>query len=285
MTNEQIWELMQRDLDDDLSPDEQMHLHSYIQSDPELQLMYGRLKRVSEQLEQLPPVTPAFSIVDSILPQLEVDARQSAASSAPNDLPRLEVKKEAATAETRKWKRLPLWMARAGSGVAAACLLLGLFFMVNGSSKDDPYRQGSELPPVVEEKPAVVTPPVTDTKPNHVQPSSGEPAKTVPKNSNGQSPGKSTPKPASNPKQQPPAKPQPTNKKPAAVTPPSWEEEKAPTFPFGLEVKPGTDEKKDNDADEDDKGKDRDDRDDDNRNKKDDDDGKKKDDKDGKKRN
>ncbi|TGU92939.1 hypothetical protein EN829_060405, partial [Mesorhizobium sp. M00.F.Ca.ET.186.01.1.1] len=71
MTNEEIWECMQRDLDGDLSVQEQQVLRNLIQKDADLQLMYNRLKTVSQKLEQLPPVVPSISIVDSILPRLE----------------------------------------------------------------------------------------------------------------------------------------------------------------------------------------------------------------------
>lgn len=54
MTNEEIFELMQRDLDGDLSESEQQLLHRLIQKDTDLQLMYNRLKDVSQQLEHLP---------------------------------------------------------------------------------------------------------------------------------------------------------------------------------------------------------------------------------------
>jgi hypothetical protein len=216
MTNEHIWELMQRDLDGDLSPEEQMQLHSCLNTDPDLQLMYGRLKKVSDQLEQLPPVTPAFSIVDSILPQLDVIPREPVATSAAVELPRLEVKKEAPRAESRKWKKLPVWMARAGSGLAAACLLLGLFFMVNGSSKNEPdtYTQGAEVTPAAKEQPVVPAPPVSKTdNSNHLTPSSEKPDNPATSQDSG---GKGANQPEK-PKQRVAPKPATANKKPAAA--------------------------------------------------------------------
>ncbi|GEC92158.1 hypothetical protein [Brevibacillus brevis] len=97
MTNEEIFELMQRDLDGDLLESEQQLLHRLIQKDADLQLMYNRLKDVSQQLEHLPPVVPPFSIVDSILPKLEsAAAKPAAVKSTVNEeiLPTLEVKRE-----------------------------------------------------------------------------------------------------------------------------------------------------------------------------------------------
>jgi len=273
MTNEYMWELMQRELDDDLSSEEQQLLYSSLQKDPDLQLMYDRLKRVSDQLEQLPPVTPAFSIVDSILPRLEAASLQPAAvaDSTPTELPRLELKTSISTPERPKWKRLPVWMARAGSGIVAACLLVGLFFVVNSPKQNGPdiRNQGGIVTPESTPAPTVTVPTKPEQEPQKLDPSSDEPAKprttdpAQPKNKQGQSNKKSVnqakPKPAN-----------PVKSKPAVTAPPV--EEKKPSFPFGTEIKPGkddkpdkeesTDDKKDKAKDEDKDEKKRDDRDD-----------------------
>ncbi|MFM1655384.1 anti-sigma factor family protein [Brevibacillus sp. B_LB10_24] len=126
-------ELIQRDLDGDLSPEEKLVLEKHLQADPELQLVYSRLQRVSAQLEQLPNVTPPFSIVDSILPKLEIPDPVPVLAAKQGELPRLERRAAAAQEQPRtKTRRFPLWAAKAGSGVAAACLLFGLFMLTKG---------------------------------------------------------------------------------------------------------------------------------------------------------
>ncbi|WP_019120002.1 anti-sigma factor family protein [Brevibacillus massiliensis] len=126
-------ELIQRDLDGDLSPEEKLALEKHLQADPELQLVYARLRRVSAQLEQLPDVAPPFSIVDSILPKLETPNPVPVVAAAQSELPKLERRVTAAQEQPRtKTRRFPLWAAKAGSGVAAACLLFGLFMLTKG---------------------------------------------------------------------------------------------------------------------------------------------------------
>jgi hypothetical protein len=250
MINEHIWDLMQRDLDDDLSPEEQLFLRSSVQKDPDLQLMYERLKRVSDQLEQLPPVTPAFSIVDSILPQLEEAALQpsTAPASTRTELPRLELKSSASQAKRPKWKGLPVWMARAGSGLVAACLLFGLFFMVNGPKQSGPdvNNQGSTVTPTSNPTPSVIVPPLPEKKRTNLSPSSKETTKppvatdNTRKNNEGKTKTKKqTTKPTT------PSKPKPIKSKPAVTVQPV--EESKPSFPFGTEIKPGKDDKPDKD--------------------------------------
>ncbi len=281
MTNEHIWELMQRDLDGDLSLQEQQLLQSFVQKDPDLQLTYDRLKRVSDQLEQLPPVTPAFSIVDSILPQLEAAAFQPAAVpiAMETELPRLELKKTDSRQERPKWKGLPVWMARVGSGLAAACLLLGLFFMVNGPKENgnDPYKQGTSVTPPSNPAPAVAVPLPEKESPN-LSPSSNE---TKPPVATQEKSPTNSKKPTSKPKQtekKPSVKSKPINSKPAVTVQP--QEDPKPSFPFGTEIKPGKDDKPDKDTDEE-KDNDRDDKKNDDGNEDEDDDK----DKDKKKRN
>jgi len=166
MIDEEVWEWMQRDMDGDLSPEEREKLFAMLRNNPDLQLAYDRLKRVSEQLEQLPPVTPPYSLVDAILPQLESESVRPAEASSPKreSLPKLEVKQAAsATEKSSKWRRAYVWMARIGSGAVAACLLVFLLFMGSSDQQQnsDDYQQGStageETPEVA---PAVFGPPV-----------------------------------------------------------------------------------------------------------------------------
>ncbi|WP_277547479.1 hypothetical protein [Brevibacillus laterosporus] len=137
MTQDDIHEWMQRDLDDDLSEEEKRILQAKLAENPEYMLQYERLKKVSDGLTNLPRVTPPFSIVDALLPQLE-QSRETPEPAAvtQTELPRLELKQTEDKSVGKK-RRLPLWMAKVGSGVAAACLLLGIFVMAN-KDKNEP---------------------------------------------------------------------------------------------------------------------------------------------------
>lgn len=74
MNCQEVMELMQRELDHDLDDSEQAAMKAHLQQCPECAEMFVRLQRLSQELANLPKVTPPFSLVDSILPQLaEVD--------------------------------------------------------------------------------------------------------------------------------------------------------------------------------------------------------------------
>ncbi|MED1874081.1 anti-sigma factor family protein [Brevibacillus borstelensis] len=290
MTDEEIWECMQRDLDGDLSPEEKRQLHDLLLKKPSMQLMYDRLKKVSEQLEQLPPVTPRFSIVDTILPQLESEkVRPAAAAGSEKEiLPKLEPKqltaKTSPVHERRKWNRVTLWTARIGSGVVAASLLIGLVVMGNPASSpdEDEYRQGTSVQPPEEVQPAVVGPPTPPPSNNLSQPIVPEEEK---EQSQKEQPVKrQTPKQKTTPvkqqQQQVPAKtqkPDPNVPKPPPKPAVKGQDEK-PAFPYGVAVpdeeekkkekekkekeKEKQDKKKDDDDDQDDRqDKDKDDED------------------------
>ncbi|WP_267901357.1 anti-sigma factor family protein [Cohnella faecalis] len=67
-------ELMQRYVDDDLNEQETSRMMSHVEECPDCAAMLERLRRLSDGLMQLPKVTPPFSLVDAILPQLELQA-------------------------------------------------------------------------------------------------------------------------------------------------------------------------------------------------------------------
>lgn len=67
----EVMEWMHRYLDHDLSPDETIEMYRHIDNCPSCAEVFDRLVMLSEQLEQLPDVKPPFSLVDSIMPQLE----------------------------------------------------------------------------------------------------------------------------------------------------------------------------------------------------------------------
>lgn len=141
-------ELIQRDLDGDLSEMEKQRLQLYLQQDPELQLVYERLKRVHDQLASLPPVTPPVSIVDRLLPQLAAD--QQAAQAMPEvAVPRLLTKE---TANVRQ-RRFPRWLTAGGGAAVAVCLLAGVVFMSQSSLPEEHNQTGgaNDIVPLVDE--------------------------------------------------------------------------------------------------------------------------------------
>jgi len=176
MTQDDIHEWMQRDLDDDLSEEEKRILQAKLAENPEYMLQYERLKKVSDGLTNLPRVTPPFSIVDALLPQLEQSQETpEPAAVTQTELPRLELKQTEDKSVGKK-RRLPLWMAKVGSGVAAACLLLGIFVMAN-KDKNEPIAltngasghvqedvsKNSSGDPIVKETPKTEKPKSTPT--------------------------------------------------------------------------------------------------------------------------
>lgn len=267
MTKDEIWEWMQRDLDGDLSAEEQQLLKSLLSKDPALQLMYSRLQTVSQQLEQLPPVTPSFSIVDSILPKLELAVAKPAAKSNRNVdvLPTLEVKRQTASQlpESKKWSRLTVWLARIGSTAVAACLLIGMMFMGNESKKEDvdPYQQGSQLPsPPVVDTPVQLGPPSPTPSTNPSPPiTQVESKKTEKETTQSKKPKqKTTPPPVATKSPTPPPNAKPAASKPVTPPPPVMREEKPPVFPIGLEENSDKEDRHKHDDKEDDDKRDKD---------------------------
>lgn len=254
MTNVEIWEWMQRDLDGDLAPEEQAALLALLEKDADLLLKYNRLKNVSLQLEQLPPVVPSFSIVDSILPKLESAAATPAAKADLNEvvLPTLEVKRTSSQpSESKKWKNKTVWFARIGSTAVAACLLIGVLLVGNEARKqeDDPATHGSMITPTAVEHPVFIGPPapqpstnptpiteVGDEKPatEKSQPSKQQKVETPSKTAN-----KAPVTPPSQ-VQNPPAQSVPV----VVPVKPVPREPKPPAFPFGLEEKSDDDNNK-----------------------------------------
>lgn len=115
---------MQRYLDHDLDPEETAQLHRHIAVCPACAETFQVLKALSRDLEDLPAVTPPFSLVDSILPQLDAI-----------DLARNERLAEAARKpaemipEPRRSSRKASWWSsiagRTVIGSAAAAIILG----------------------------------------------------------------------------------------------------------------------------------------------------------------
>ncbi|WP_344907410.1 zf-HC2 domain-containing protein [Paenibacillus hodogayensis] len=120
-------ELMQRHLDHDLNDEEQKAMRAHMQQCPDCEEMFTRLQQLSQELASLPKVTPPFSLVDSILPQLaeiDRDAGRPAVSAAaigaaePVGIPM--------TTE-RPSRFRAAWSMAAAGGIVAAGLLLAIF--------------------------------------------------------------------------------------------------------------------------------------------------------------
>jgi hypothetical protein len=129
MTCQEVMIDMQRQLDDDLDSFESEALSAHLQHCSECRAMFERLQSLSAELENLPRVTPQYSLVDAILPQLEqIDLRESgerSAGAAPAG-DALERMRQEAVRRRRLRDRFSL---RALSGVIAAGVVVGLFLV------------------------------------------------------------------------------------------------------------------------------------------------------------
>jgi anti-sigma factor RsiW len=115
---------MQRHLDGDLNSEEQKRLSEHLDACGDCTDMMERLQRVDQDLASLPKVTPAYSLVDAILPRLaQIDAA-SESTSAQELPPRVS-----ADRSRRPWYARGAF-ARYG-GLAAAAAVLGVL-VVNG---------------------------------------------------------------------------------------------------------------------------------------------------------
>ena len=120
----EVMEWMHRYLDHDLSQEEMLEMFRHIDDCPSCAEVLDRLTLLSQQLEQLPDVKPPFSLVDSILPQLEQLDRgvpQEPAVMEPEDPKVIPFSRS----NTRgKKSKGPSLAARTGIGAAAAAVIL-----------------------------------------------------------------------------------------------------------------------------------------------------------------
>lgn len=125
-------EWMHRYLDGDLSVEESDLLIAHLRSCDDCAEAFGLLKHLSDNLYQLPDVTPKYSIVDSILPRLqEIDrARAEEGSALEMTEPQVPLMRTVQS-RTKKPKRSSFWQRSSSrtwvGGVAAAAAILGLF--------------------------------------------------------------------------------------------------------------------------------------------------------------
>ncbi|TDF96769.1 anti-sigma factor family protein [Paenibacillus piri] len=138
MKCQEVIELMQRYLDQDLDEMEYNRMLGHMQQCPVCTELFERLVALSHELEQLPKVTPAYSIVDSILPKLQqIDLgmpTDTAVAVTPAAAPLVTDAKKLADRAAREdgasaGRRRPrgLVSTRIVGGVVAAGLVLGFF--------------------------------------------------------------------------------------------------------------------------------------------------------------
>lgn len=119
----EVMEWMHRYLDHDLSQDEMIEMFRHIDNCPSCAEVLDRLSMLSEQLEQLPDVKPPFSLVDSIMPQLDklepsVQEPSKGIEKEPNVIP---FTRKSTHNKTSKGASMA---ARTGIGAVAAAVIL-----------------------------------------------------------------------------------------------------------------------------------------------------------------
>ncbi|MDQ1912883.1 zf-HC2 domain-containing protein [Paenibacillus sp. GD4] len=119
---QEVIELMQRYLDQDLDETEYRRMLLHVQGCAACSELFERLVNLSQELESLPKVTPPVSLVDSIMPRLQlIDAGEaSGAVEAAEPAKRRHI--PAWRQRMREWVSLPV-----AGGVVAAGLVLGFF--------------------------------------------------------------------------------------------------------------------------------------------------------------
>ncbi|MGG4143215.1 zf-HC2 domain-containing protein [Paenibacillus algorifonticola] len=122
MNCQEVMEYMQRELDGDLDEYEKATMTNHFKQCPDCAAMFERLKNLSAELENLPHVTPSYSLVDAIMPQLEQLSFEAAGSVVePQEMATPKRRKTPNRAASSKLRQL--------TGVVAACLVAGTFII------------------------------------------------------------------------------------------------------------------------------------------------------------
>ncbi|MCM3171022.1 zf-HC2 domain-containing protein [Paenibacillus sp. MER 99-2] len=130
MKCEEVVEWMHRYLDHDLGEVETEQLLQHVAKCPECAENFSLLRALSRELEDLPQVTPKFSLVDAIMPQLDAidEARREQSSTMQEMSPVPAAFENLQRSSERKVK--PSWfnsmVGRMSMGAAAAVLVLGV---------------------------------------------------------------------------------------------------------------------------------------------------------------
>ncbi|WP_336077638.1 anti-sigma factor family protein [Paenibacillus sp. 203] len=125
---EEVMDWMQRYVDHELGEEETSQLMNHIATCPYCAEKFLILQTLSRELEELPAVSPAFSLVDSIMPQLDaIDRAREEQGSALQEMQPVAV--EPGPVPRQRTQPTPWWnrmAGRAAMGVAAAAVVLGI---------------------------------------------------------------------------------------------------------------------------------------------------------------
>ncbi|MFK4300697.1 hypothetical protein ABH892_000796 [Paenibacillus sp. RC254] len=125
---EEVMDWMQRYVDHELGEEETSQLMNHIATCPDCAEKFHILQTLSRELEELPAVSPAFSLVDSIMPQLDaIDRAREEQGSALQEMQ--PVATDPGPGPRRRTQPIPWWnrmSGRAAMGVAAAAVVLGI---------------------------------------------------------------------------------------------------------------------------------------------------------------
>ncbi|MBD3917909.1 zf-HC2 domain-containing protein [Paenibacillus sp. PR3] len=126
MNCQEVMAYMQRQLDHDLEDHEAEVLFAHIRHCSDCADTFERLKRLSLELENLPKVVPAFSLVDAIMPQLDQLVPEISAAVAEPNQPAETGVTNRRTSRKREggWLRNVSWTAI--GGVVTAGIVVGL---------------------------------------------------------------------------------------------------------------------------------------------------------------
>lgn len=115
----EVIELIQRHLDQDLSNEENRKMTEHIQGCTACQDTYERMQHLSNELVNLPKVTPPFNLVDAILPKLdEMDAQTAMPTSTEHNVQASWLKRFRAS-----------HTFKAISGIAAAAIIISVIYV------------------------------------------------------------------------------------------------------------------------------------------------------------
>ncbi|MDR0269020.1 zf-HC2 domain-containing protein [Paenibacillus sp.] len=143
----EVVEWMHRYLDYDLSEDETVQLYEHLKHCPECTETFRMLKSLSRDLEDLPQVTPKFSIVDAIMPQLDaIDMARQEKSASREEAPAEMVPVPVGPVRTSKFRNSVA--GRTAMGAVAAAIILGVAIYTypskHLSTAEEPTVKGAE---------------------------------------------------------------------------------------------------------------------------------------------
>jgi hypothetical protein len=141
MTCQEVIEYMNRQLDDDLNEHEYEILMKHTRHCPDCAAMFERLKKLSEELGNLPQVMPRFSLVDAILPKLEFMEPIRLPEAAAVEIPAVNIPSQQSNRRAKARHQLRF---RAISGIIAASVAAGLFLVSYNAGLFSPSHRFSD---------------------------------------------------------------------------------------------------------------------------------------------